>query len=160
MKKLLLFLMWSYLLTSCDPGGTGLTEQKRQVMIDSITATLKNYFSDVRKLGLVAEFKYLDSSADFFWVPPRFSHAISYDSVAAILRKYQTFYLSVDNSWQKLNVRPISNQLASYTGTIRSVSTDTTGRITDFTLIETGIVIKRASGWKLLNGQTSLVETR
>jgi hypothetical protein len=34
---------------------------------------------------------------------------------------------------------------------------DTSGKTNAFILVETGLVIRRADGWKLLSGQTALV---
>ena len=127
---------------------------------DAVRLTLNNYFADVRKEGLLGEFKYLDSSLDFFWVPPGYTSSISYDSVASILKRYQSFYTSIENSWELLVIRPLTNDLASYSGRIRSLVTDTSGIRKDITLVETGLVIRRQEGWKLLNGQTSVVEDR
>ena len=151
-------LFFLLILGSCSETHSFLAESQKKAIGDSVRLTLNNYFSDVKKEGLIAEFKYLDSSSDFFWVPPGYSSAISYDSVALILRKYHPFYTSVENSWEQLSIRAITEELASYTGRIRSVSTDTSGKRSDFILVETGIAIKRETGWKLLNGQTSLVE--
>ena len=125
---------------------------------DSVRLTLNNYFADVRKEGLLGEFKYLDSSTDFFWVPPGYSSPISYDSVASILRKYQTSYTAIENSWESLIITPLTNELASYSGRIHSITTETSGARKDITLVETGLVIRRHDGWKLLNGQTSVIE--
>lgn len=151
-----------YLLAalSCREPDTNRTGLNRNDITDSVRATLNNYFADVKKEGLTAEFKYLDSSLDFFWVPPGYGSAISYDSVAAILRKYQPFYTLIDNSWESLLIRPVTNELASYTGKVRSITRDTSGKKSDITLIETGLIIKRKTGWKLLNGQTSVVERK
>jgi len=135
-------------------------EMNKKDISDSVRLTLNNYFADVRKEGLLGEFKYLDSSLDFFWVPPGYSSSISYDSVASILRKYQAFYTAIENSWESLIVTPLTNELASYSGRIHSVTTDTSGARKDITLVETGLVIKRKGGWKLLNGQTSVVTSK
>lgn len=37
---------------------------------NEIISTFDNYYKDTRKQELRAEFKYLDSSAQFFWIPP------------------------------------------------------------------------------------------
>ena len=149
-----LFILLS--VFSCrEPGAKAINKKD---ISDTVRLTLNNYFADVRKEGLSAEFKYLDSSQDFFWVPPGYSSSISYDSIASILRKYQAAYTTIENSWASLIITPLTNELASYSGRIRSVTTDTSGARKDITLVETGLVIKRDEGWKLLNGQTSVVK--
>jgi hypothetical protein len=34
---------------------------------------------------------------------------------------------------------------------------DTSGKTSSFSLIESGVLIKREDGWKLLSGQTSII---
>jgi hypothetical protein len=121
------------------------------------TQTLDSYYNDIRKLGLTAEFKYLDNSSEFFWVPPGYSDAIAYDSVVTILKQNAPKYKSIDNSFDTLRIIPLSRELATYTGRLHSTMTDTADRIITFSLVETGILIKRPDGWKLLNGQTTIL---
>lgn len=154
--------LWAFVLlsvaVSCGGPDQGLTQSDKKMISDSIRQTLNNYFADVKKEGLSAELKYLDSSSDFFWVPPGYKSPISYDSVATILKRYTPLYASTDNSWETLMINPLADNLASYSGRIHSVTSDTSGKIANFTLVETGLVIKRQTGWKLLNGQTSVIE--
>ena len=161
---MILHHLWAFVFLSafisCREPDIGLTQSDRKMISDSIRQTLNNYFADIKKEGLTAEFKYLDSSSDFFWVPPRYKSSISYDSIAAILKTYAPFYQSTDNSWETLMINPLSHNLASYSGRIQSITTDSSGKVSKFTLIETGLVIKRETGWKLLNGQTSVIESQ
>ena len=66
-------------------------------------------------------------------------------------------FREVSNSLERLRVIPLAPDLVAYTTKVSSVRTDTAEVVTSLHLIETGVVIKRAEGWKLLNGQTSLV---
>jgi hypothetical protein len=103
----------------------------------------------------MAEFKYLDHSPDFFWVPPGYAGAISYDSVAAILKKSAPKYTLIENTFDTLHIVPLSKELATYTGSLTINMTDTSGVYqARFSLLETGVMIKRPDGWKLLNGHT------
>jgi hypothetical protein len=136
---------------------TSLTESEKKVIIDNVFNTLNNYYNDVRKSGLNAEFNYLDSSTEFFWVPPGYSISISYDSVAAILKQTSSKYKLIDNRFDTLLIIPLNKELATYTGRLHSAMTDTSGIVLNFSLVETGILIKRPGGWKLLNGQTSIL---
>lgn len=143
-------------LLSCASPET-LTETERVEITQVAKQTLDNYYNDIRKEGLTAEFKYLDNSADFFWVPPGYSSPISYDSVAAILNKNALLFKSIDNSFDTLNIIPLSKELVTYTGRLHSIMIDTSGQVSTYTMVETGILIKRKDGWKLLSGQTSVV---
>jgi hypothetical protein len=134
-----------------------LTEQEKTNIIDEVRQTLLNYQSDVEKTGLMAEFKYLDQSKEFFWVPPGYNASISFDSVASILKQSAPKYKTIANTFETLNVIPLSKELATYSGRLQSVMTDTLGNTNTFTLVETGVLIKRKDDWKLLNGQTTIV---
>jgi hypothetical protein len=131
-------------------------EAEKKLIIDSITQTLNTYYDDIRAEGLIAEFRYLDNSAEFYWVPPGFSVAISYDSVASIIKQNAPLLKSVDNKWDTLRIDPFSHELATYTGRLHSIVTDTAGHVSETSLIETGVLIKRPDGWKLLSGQTAV----
>lgn len=136
----------------------GPSNTEKSLISDTIRQTLYNYCKDVKQSGLTAEFKYLDSSADFFWVPPGYSTAISYDSVARILRQNAGMFKSIDNTYKTLTIVVVSKRIATYSAVIHSVSIDTSGKVYESDLIETGVLIKRPSGWKLLSGQTSILK--
>ena len=131
-------------------------EAEKKLIIDSVTQTLNRYYDDIRAEGLMAEFRYLDNSPEFYWVPPGFSVAISYDSVASILRQNAPLLKDIDNKWDTLRIDPLSHELATYTGRLHSIVTDTAGHVSETSLVETGLLIKRRNGWKLLSGQTSV----
>lgn len=142
------------IIASCNQTPAFTENEKATIMID-VKQTLNNYYAEIRKNGLTAEFKYLDHSSDFFWVPPGYSGAITYDSVATILKQNAPLFSLVDNSFDTLRIIPLSPELATYTGRMRSVMTDTTHKTMTYTLLETGVLIKRDDGWKLLHGQTT-----
>jgi hypothetical protein len=83
---------------------------------------------------------------------------ISYDSVAAVLTLNSPKFVSVENTFDTLRIIPLTTELATYTAKLRSVMKDTSGNVSSVNLIETGVVIKRKDGWKLLSGQTSLLK--
>lgn len=112
------------------------------------------YFEAIRNGGLKAEFEYLDQTEDFFWVPPGFDSALGIDSVKSILTKNATSIEKIHFKWLDLQVHPQSNMLATYTGIVHGNMTDTAGTIQSINLIESGTVIKRKTGWKLLCGQS------
>lgn len=144
------------IVVSCRQS-VSLSENDKATIVSDVRQTLDDYYNDIRKSGLTAEFKYLDHSPDFFWVPPGYAGAISYDSVATVLRQNAAQYKSIDNSFNTLKIIPLSKELATYSGRLNSTMTDTSGKTTTFSLVETGILIKRNDGWKLLHGQTSML---
>jgi len=119
---------------------------------------LNNYYADIKKEGLTAEFKYLDPSSEFYWAPPGYSNPISYDDVVTALTQNAPLYSSVENKWNTLRIDPLTQDLSPYTGRIHSSITDTSGIVSNYNFIETGLMIKRKDGWKLLRGQTSVIE--
>lgn len=147
----------SILLSSCHYRNAGLTEKDRDEISAEVKEMLLNYVSDIKEKGLTAEFDYLDNSSDFFWAPPGYGRAISYDSIATILTTNADHFESIENSYDSLSIIPLKNDLAAYTAIITSTVIDVDGSESTVRLIETGVVIKRNNGWKLLSGQTSLI---
>jgi hypothetical protein len=156
MKRQLLTILSLLIIVSCRQSES-LTETEKASIIKDVRQTLDNYYSDIKKSGLTAEFKYLDNSSEFFWVPPGFSGSLSYDSVATILKQNASRYKSINNSFDTLRIIPLSKVLATYTGRLNSTMTDTSGKVATFSLVETGVLIKRQDGWKLIHGQTSIL---
>jgi hypothetical protein len=157
MPRLLPILAIFSVLLSCQSGNS-LSETDKQAITEEIRQTLHQYYADIEKSGLTAELRYLDSSDNFFWVPPGFESPISYDSVVSHVRYSAPLFPSIVNKWDTLRIIPHTKELASYTGKLRSTFTDTTGITETHLLIETGVVIKRKDGWKLLNGQTATLQ--
>ena len=143
------------LLASCG-NRTPLTKAEQRQVAAEVEQMLKNYSEDIKNEGLLAEFKYLDSSADFYWIPPGYSDSIAYDSVAALLKRSAPRFQSVNNVYDSLEILPISNTSAMYTATVHSTKTDTSGKTTSHKLFENAMVIKRNDGWKLLCGKTTI----
>lgn len=154
-RSSILFFLITSLVACTQPGA--FTETERAELIQEAKQMLDNYYNDIRKEGLKAEFKYLDNSKEFFWVPPGYSSPISFDSVATILNQNAPLFKSIHNSFDTLNIILLSKELVSYSGRLKSIMTDTSGTVSTFSMIETGILIKRKDGWKLLSGQTSLL---
>jgi hypothetical protein len=143
-------------VAACTSSDT-LSEKERVEIVREAKETLDKYYDDIRKEGLTAEFRYLDNSAEFFWVPPGYSSPLSYDSVAKILNQNAPLFRSINNSFDTVTIVPLTKELATYSGRLKSIVTDTAGAVTSFSLIETGILINRNDGWKLLSGQTSIL---
>jgi hypothetical protein len=144
---------------SCKQSTT-LTENEKATIIKDVRTSLDGYFSDIKKSGLSAEYKHFDNSPDFFWVPPGYSDAISYESFATILKENAPNSKSIDNSIVSLRIIPLSKELASYYARINSTMIDTTGKAETYDLIESGIWIKRQDRWKLLSGQTAVLNSK
>ncbi len=154
MKQLLtaIVLLWAAAACTSEPE-TG--EFSKEQVVQEVTAMLKTYHHAMEVGGLAAEFDYLDQSADFFWVPPGYESALDYDSVATILRANDKSLSKIVLRWDSLKVTALRADLAQYYGTILSSMTDTAQVTTRAKLVETGLIIKRADGWKLLNGQSA-----
>lgn len=139
---------------ACQKADT-LSDGEKEAIRSRVKQTLNDYYDAIRAGGMMAEFDYLDNSYEFYWVPPGYSSWISYDSVAAVLKMNSPAFSSVDNVWDTLRIDPLTHEYATYSGTLRSTMTDTAGIVTEVAAIETGVVVKRKDGWKLLRGQTT-----
>lgn len=123
-----------------------------------VTEMLHAYDDSVRKNGVEGGFYFLDKSDAFYWVPPDYKYAIDYDSISSILHAHATQFKHIDNQWKGLRVMPLSEKYASFNGVVISTAITTENDTTITKLAETGIVVKRKEGWKLLSGQTTLVD--
>ena len=135
------------------------TELDKYAVEKEVRQMFDDYHEAIKKDGLKGEFKFLDQSEEFFWVPPGYSSALYYDSIAAILSANDAFFQSIEFHWDTLNVFPLSNTIANYTGIVCGTMVDTIGNSSTVSIIETGIVIKREDGWKLLSGQSANMPT-
>ena len=126
----------------------------REAISEDIRTTLYSYLADIGQEGLTAEFNYLDDSPDFFWVPPGYTSALSYDSVKTILLENDGKFDEIRFQWETLTVYPLSSQIANYTGIVDSYMVDTAGTVYDTRMIESGTMILREDGWKILSGQS------
>src|SRR5215210_6739411 len=111
--KNFILLLIIVLATSCRPS-TSLSDKGRKAISDTVRQTLNNYYADIKKEGLSAELHYLDSSSEFFWVPPGYSSSLSFDSVSSILKKNAPLYKSINNTWETLQVNSLTPELANY----------------------------------------------
>jgi len=156
--RLFFYIGGLFLLISCDAIGTSDPLDKEQLR-QEIRQMLHNYHRDIAGEGLTAEFKYLDPSENFFWAPPGYGTAISYDSVRRILEQNAPTVKLALFSWDTLKVFPLSKKIASFTGIVTGKIVDTQDVESVVRMIESGTLIKRNDGWKLLSGQTALLET-
>jgi hypothetical protein len=149
-------------ITGCSliMGSCGQKKAEDQVDLTSIETevrqVLEEYFKDMKAEGLSSEFRYLDESDDFFWVPPGYASALTYDSVKTIITQMSDMFTLVDNQWVTLQVNPLNHELAAYTGQVHSIMTDTAGTSSEHDMLETGVMIKREDGWKILCGQSRM----
>ncbi len=127
-------------------------------VISECKKTLLEMNADIKQFGFPAEMNYLDTSKDFFWLPPGYVTPINFDTVFQILGRNSMIYSSVDNSFDSLFVRPINSELASYYARIHSVMKKISGETLEVRMNEVGTMIKRKDGWKLLNGHTVILK--
>lgn len=122
-----------------------------------VKSMIDNCYSDIRKQGLLAELKYLDSSKEFFWIPPGYLNYVSYDSIAAAIRRNAASLKSIDNHYDSLLVIPLPGNHAQFAMRTVSLSVDAEGDTTQTAFIESGVMVKRGDQWKFLSGQTSIL---
>ncbi len=134
-----------------------MTAEEKQAISHEITSVLNKYVQAISQKGLMAEFAFLDSSADFYWIPPGYAAALKYDSIKAIISGIAPGIKSMDNTYHSIQISPYSATYAGYTAHINSNSVDTAGNTNSTSLLESGTMIKRNTGWKLLSGHTSVV---
>jgi hypothetical protein len=136
----------------------GLSTKQRERIEYDASQMLNQYNEAVNKGGLLAELPYLDTSAEFFWVPPNYTAALSFDSVASILKANAPRLKAITRIWESLDVFPLTKDLASYHA-IQHVKTEmSNGDRDESRIIESGLLIKRKDGWKLLSGHTSAIK--
>ena len=112
------------------------------------------YHAAIQAGGLLAEEPYLDSTDQFFWVPPGYETALNYDSVWTILSGNAPGFQQVNFHWESLNIHPLSFELATFNGIVKGSMVDTAGQSFPVSILESGTLIKRTDGWKLLSGQS------
>ena len=139
-------------ISSCV-GPTSGSWDKAQVE-QEVREMLNAYFSDIQASGLTAEFAYLDSTEDFFWVPPGYGSALDYDSVRSILEYNAPSLQDISYTWKDLEIHPLSGEIATYTGIVAGKISDSSGMTSNVHMLETGTAIKREDGWKILCGQS------
>ena len=140
----------------CEQKSNTLNKEK---VTSEILNMFDNYHDAIKAGGLEAEFNYLDKSSDFFWVPPGYESALSYDSVQSILISNSKLINTIEFSFDTIQIVPITDSIANYSGIVSGKMTDTTNTVSFFKIIESGTLIKREDGWKLLNGQTRNLQT-
>ncbi len=132
-------------------------QEARDAVQKEVEEFLDAYHDAMEREGLLSEVDYLDNSDDFFWVPPGYESAISYDSVMIILKINAPSIQQMKLEKDYLYVYAHSFEIATYTARLISTVIDTAGVINEVTMLETGTVIKRKKGWQLLNGQSRII---
>lgn len=156
MKQLLaVYIFTAIFFTGCKDA-TDLSEPERKEVISNVKEMLYQYNADIKAKGLHAEFDYIDNSPGFFWVPPGAAGPQPFDTIITMIGRNAARLKQVNNTFDTLIVIPITMRLAQYSARIHSIATDTAGGQTTTSLVETGLVVKRKNGWKLLSGQTSV----
>ncbi|MEO5906832.1 MAG: hypothetical protein ABIQ11_08900, partial [Saprospiraceae bacterium] len=73
-------------LYSCKQPSPELTARDHVKISHQVTKTLEEYCADIKVKGFLAELEYLDTSSQFFWIPPGYKSPIDYDSVATLIK--------------------------------------------------------------------------
>lgn len=156
MNQLILFL-FALAFIACDSPISENTLDEKQVEKE-VMKMFEDYHLAIKKGGLTAEFDFLDDSEDFYWVPPGYQSALDIDSVKTILNGNASLFKTIEFRWHSIQVYPISPEIATYTGIVNGEMTDTTGQVIAVSILESGTVIRRETGWKLLCGQSRNLE--
>ncbi|AUP80448.1 hypothetical protein [Flavivirga eckloniae] len=135
-------------------GQKALSHDGKEAIKLEIKQMFENFHNDIKKNGLTSEFKYLDDSSDFFWVPPGYKETLDYDTVKKILIDNSKKVNFIEFSWENIKIYPLTKNIANYSGVVKCVQTVTNHDPLTFKLIESGTLIKREDGWKFLNGQS------
>ena len=158
MKPNYLILLGFLVLFACKPvekKAFDLDEQKK--VEKEVNTMLHQYHEAISQEGLEGEFPYLDSTEQFFWVPPAYTSALDFDSVKSILLQNDKAMKQVDFHWEKLELFVLSPKIVNFTGIVGGQMLDTAGILSPVNIIESGTCIKREDGWKLLSGQSALL---
>ena len=92
------------MLAGCSKPCVEWSQSEKEKAETGARKMLEDYFADVNKKGLSAEFDYLDNSGSFTWIPPGGDLPISYDSVKTMIQKAGEQSFNVDNHWESLHV--------------------------------------------------------
>ena len=154
MNKLFCLTLFCFLFScrSSDKSGADNNGVRGEVK-----SAIDSYYSDIRKQGLLAELKYLDSSREFFWIPPGYMNYVSYDSVASAIRHNAASMKFLDNHYDSLLIVPLSANHAQFAMRTISVSVDAEGDTAETAFIESGVMVKRNGGWRFLSGHTTIL---
>ena len=144
---------FSILFLACGKTAPETAFDRKQTEAE-IRQMFDDYHSAIEANGLTAEFGFLDSSDDFYWVPPGFTSPLGFAEVKGILEKNAGRFRSVKFHWTALKVYPLTADIATYTGILGGEMVDTSGQESTVSAIESGTVVRRESGWKLLCGQS------
>lgn len=147
-------LLITFQIWACAKDASEIPFQKNQVK-DEVKAMLLRYHDAVYEHGLLAEFEFLDQSEDFFWISPGYTDALNYETVASILRRSDSSLMAVEFQWETLSLYPLSNNLCNYSGKVTDSMVQNDSTVLAIHLIESGTIIKRKDGWKLLSGQST-----
>ncbi len=131
-----------------------LSNDLKESISTEIKQMFENFHHDITKNGLASEFKYLDNSSDFFWVPPGYTKTLDYKTIKDILIENAKLINFIEFSWESVQIFPLTNEIANYSGVVKCVQVDTNHNPMTFKVIESGTLIKREDGWKFLNGQS------
>lgn len=148
------------LIVLASSGCSTVESTDGDTVVREVRTMFDAYKTSVERDGLMAEFAFLDSSEDFFWVPPGYSSPLSYDSVRSIVTQNAAQSRSMTLAWDTLRIIPLSADIAAYTGILRWNSEGHSGKMTATRMIETGVVVRRGGTWKILCGQTRNSEVR
>ena len=153
--KYFLIVLDFFLLFSCAQNDKPIVTADLQ---QEIKSTIDNYYNELRKGGLAAELKYLDSSNQFFWVPPGYMNYANYNVISAAIKRNAVLLKSIDNRYDSLLIIPLTKEYAQFVMRTISTTIRANGDSIKSAFIESGVMVRRKDGWKFLSGQTSILQ--
>ncbi|MFN8397857.1 MAG: hypothetical protein U0176_24785 [Bacteroidia bacterium] len=143
-------------LIGCQSPKSKFDAKARERVVSESREALYDYHANICKEGLLAEFAYLDSSADFHWRPPGTEVELGYDSVSKAIRLNANAIDSTCGHWVSLEVEAVAWDTARYSGILEIWTRMANAETSMVRLLEEGLMVKRKEGWKLQSGRTEL----
>ncbi len=142
-------------ITACNSSKSPeFDDDAQNKVVAEATAFLQEYYAAVCEDGLQREFEFLDSSSDFHWKPLGSERILTYDTVAAMVRRNISSIDSTCATWTELKVTAKASDTAHYEGKLHSWTATIDGDTILEDFEEKGNLIKRQGRWWLLNGET------
>jgi len=116
---------------------------------------MKSLVSDLNTDGIQSQLKYLDNSDKFQYTFLNSGKIYDYEELKKQLEISSSTDYKVNLSFDEFKITPLSDKLVSYS-LILSGYERIDGQNSDISLVETGTLIRRNDGWKIINAQTTV----
>lgn len=145
----------TFLVTACQPGGPGLTEQHRAAIQDSVRQTLEDYTATVNAHNFDAATEYFADDPGFRWAEDGRIAYPSYDSVITTFNTLKNVITEISITWNDVVVTPLGPGTAAMTAMFHEAFTDTAGTTTEYGGAVMIALRHEADGWRFVAGHAS-----